>query len=159
MESTKTGFTLIELLVVVLIIGILASVALPQYQLAVIKSKTSAYFPLMRAIANAETVYYLANGEPSLDVSKLDVDVPQSCTPVAGHQQFACGTDFLLDNSSYEVVLSYCPQHNSSYSECSGHRDFAVGFYNNGYNDNANVCVVQNDSKLGQKICKVLNLD
>ncbi len=67
------GFTLIELLVVVLIIGILAAIALPQYEKAVEKSRMSEAILAVQEIANANKVYYMANGEYSSDINNLDV--------------------------------------------------------------------------------------
>ena len=76
MRGNSTGFTLIELLVVVLIIGILAAVALPQYQKAVYKSRATEAVSMLKAITEAEEVYYLANGKYTSDISELDVEVP-----------------------------------------------------------------------------------
>ena len=70
------AFTLIELLVVVLIIGILAAIALPQYQKAVLKSHFVQTKALAETLAKAQNVYYLANGFYSQSFHELDVDTP-----------------------------------------------------------------------------------
>ena len=79
----KKGFTLIELLVVVLIIGILSSVALPQYQRAVAKAKFVDVVQRASSLAKAQDIYYLANGNYSSDYTELDIDVVPEDTLVS----------------------------------------------------------------------------
>jgi len=58
----RKGFTLLEILVVLIIIGILTSLALPQYNRVVARSQAAEALTILKYICDAENVYYASNG-------------------------------------------------------------------------------------------------
>ena len=72
------AFTLIELLVVVLIIGILAAIALPQYKKAVEKARAVEARTNLAALINAERIYKMSNGNATNKLDELDIQLSGS---------------------------------------------------------------------------------
>ena len=74
--ACNKGFTLIEMLVVVLIVGILAAIALPQYELAVEKARAREGLMMTRSIFKAHELFYLTNGVYADSLDDLDISFP-----------------------------------------------------------------------------------
>ncbi len=93
------GFTLIELLVVVLIIGILAAVALPQYQKAVVKSRFAEAKIHLSTLLQAVQECHLANPTSYCSLDELDVKFPNKNF---GYMPFIDFPHFRFVSAQYE---------------------------------------------------------
>ena len=164
MENTK-AFTLIELLVVVLIIGILAAVALPQYQKAVVKARFANIKTVMADIKRAEEAYYLANGEYAFDLDELPTE--SSCQVITGDDgtTFACNDYFSIDligaeqsyasSSHYFIDAYYCPSYSAAnirVNQCKNAAEFTYRVWLD-HSSNPGKITCTGTTALGQKIC------
>ena len=154
MNKNKKGFSLIELLVVVLIIGILAAVAVPKYQVMTKVSKIKALYPQMRALVEARARYYQANRVFTTDMSALDVQIPYNrksgntyytdwglfrlYSPAQCGDAYGGCIIYSVDNTDVGIVFQL------------GHRKASYGSQNQG------ICYAPKNDSQANKICKQL---
>ena len=107
----------------VLIIGILAAVALPQYEMAVLKSRIMSQVPVARSIKDAQEVYWLANGKYAYSLPDAGVDIP-GCKLASRSNQLICADKWFFnngasgDNANGTLRLMYCSWPRS-WGECN----------------------------------------
>ncbi len=106
-REMSRAFTLIELLVVVLIIGILAAVAIPQYQKAVEKSRLTEALIQLNAMQKDIDLYLLEHGFPEEHTVLQGQGTIEETFPLYHHK--TCSSDsceIQLDSSN--LMLDVC---------------------------------------------------
>lgn len=153
-HNKQKGFTLIELLVVVLVIGILAAVALPQYNAAVEKSRASEALTMLKNAHNAYELKILEEGEAydDLPVGKEVVDWSAGTWSSDGRN--FCTKNFYYDFSAFPDIMAY--RSNNIAVDCSTSTDdlyeIDLGFPEHGGGEVH--CRAYTD--VGYKICRGL---
>ena len=74
----EKGFTLIELIFAVIIVGVLASLAMPRFSDTIEKYRTAEAINILETLRNAQEVYKLENGVYTDTMDDLDVTIPAS---------------------------------------------------------------------------------
>ncbi len=155
-RNCKFGFTLIELLVVVLIIGILASIALPQYQKAVDKAKFTRYQVLVKSLGDARRRLFLATGEWAHRFDELDVELPGEVQSIISLPNNSVGQVATFD-WGYCYIIEPKPGWSDADVFCGGYD--LVGYVHTLRlaDDDEEIleayCVSSKDNSRGQKLC------
>ena len=148
------GFTLIELLVVVLIIGILSAVAVPQYKKARVKAELATVKPVLRAIKNAEELFYLEHGRYTYSVAELGLDLPPGCSAASINGPFQCTKNLVISSFLRDVDLAY--HTNAIWKNGSSEQIIYRLYFAHSSSPNKVACYSY-DASFGKKFCAQIN--
>ena len=74
-NKKKSGFSLVELTIVVIILGVLATFAVPRFMRVVERTKASESFAFLAEIQSAQARYNAEHGEYAALVTDLDIEL------------------------------------------------------------------------------------
>ena len=93
-RKMRKSFTLVELFIVIAVIGILASIAIPQFSKLLEKSKAKEAFTNLTAIYTAERLYHIDTGFYTTNINDLDCHLQWQDWELEEIICSDCATDF-----------------------------------------------------------------
>lgn len=114
MKSRNKGFTLVEIMIVVVIIGLLASMAIPAFQKVRTNSQDKAVLNNARQLSAASDQYYLENGVSTVSIYDLlgPTSYIKALNSVANEQYpagFSQGTTITIGSVAGTRTITYSP--------------------------------------------------
>ena len=147
--KNELGFTLLELLVVVLMIGILAAIALPQYRRSVEKAKVAEALVNIKAIEGSMQRYLLNSGSlPSTNIWFKDIaDIDLS------GGEWVANDEYVTKDFSYNWLV--CNSGGCQMEVYRGEREEYALYVAIRLDTNVHNCITELTDK-GRYICKYL---